>query len=55
MPIRTRQPKSKAKERVFIAVLHLKVTMRPSTWSKCSQPSASLRRPLASTSLTSIL
>ena len=36
-PTHTRQ-NPKQRNSAFIAVLHLKVTMRPSTWSKCSHP-----------------
>ena len=46
IPTRTRQ-NPKQRNSAFIAVLHLKVTVRPSTWSKRSQPTASSRRPLA--------
>ena len=37
----------KQRNSAFIAVLHIKVTMRPSTCSKCSQLTASSRPPLA--------
>ena len=36
-PTHTRQ-NPKQRNSAFIAVLHLKVTMRPSTWNKCSHP-----------------